>query len=72
MARGDYNVHSDIDVLVISDDLPPHPLERAEFLYRLAPPRVEPKGYTTREWRSMQRRRNPIALEVSAGNRVKL
>lgn len=64
VARGDHNLHSDVDVVVISEPLPQHPLERAELLYRYVLPGVEPKGFTPAEWREMQRRKNPLALEV--------
>lgn len=50
VARGDFNLSSDIDLLVVSDALPNGPLERAEFLYRLVEGREEPKGLLPREY----------------------
>lgn len=49
VARGDFNLHSDIDLLVIAA-LPEHPLERAEVLYRYVQGREEPKGLTFEEY----------------------
>lgn len=47
--RGDFNVHSDIDLLVVAD-LPKGPLERAEVLYRYVRGREEPKGLRAEEF----------------------
>lgn len=64
MARGDNNLWSDIDFLVISDNLPEHPLKRLEFLYSLADNPIEVKGYTRKEFLKMIEKRNPIALDA--------
>lgn len=45
VARGDFNLHSDIDLLVVAD-LPESPLECSEVLYRYVGEREEPKGLT--------------------------
>ncbi len=78
IARGDYNIGSDADILIISDDLPTHPLKRSELLFSLnntnAP--IEPKGYTNREFSKLIKKLNPTALDslyegivlVDAGN----
>ena len=63
MARGDNNVWSDIDFLVISDNLPENPLQRLEFLYSLTEKSIEVKGYTRNEFLKMIEKRNPIALD---------
>lgn len=63
MARGDYNVWSDIDFLVISDKLPKNPLKRLEFLYSLTETPIEVKGYTRNEFLKMIEKRNPMALD---------
>lgn len=52
VARGDFHDGSDIDVLVVSDALPPQPLRRAEVLFGVAFGGVEPKGLTSGEVRS--------------------
>jgi len=49
VARGDWNLHSDIDLLVVGE-LPEEPLARSAFLYRLAQGREEPKGLTPDEF----------------------
>jgi hypothetical protein len=62
--RGDFNLGSDIDVLIVSDSLPTHPLARSELLYRFVRGGIEPKGYTAAEFARMLRSNNPIALEA--------
>lgn len=62
VARGDFNVHSDIDIVVISDHLPADPLDRAKVLYSLVTSRIEPKGFTGAEWATLLKKRNPLAL----------
>lgn len=64
VARGDFHDGSDIDVVVVASSLPAHPLERLQLLYREAPPRVEPKGFTPDEWERERRRRNPMVVEA--------
>ena len=49
VARGDFNLHSDIDLLVVAN-LPGHPLKRSEVLYRYVQGREEPKGLTPAEF----------------------
>lgn len=50
VARGDFNLSSDIDLLVVSDYLPKEPLARAAFLYQFAIGREEPKGLLEQEF----------------------
>lgn len=64
VARGDFNAGSDIDVVVLSDALPSHPLRRAELLYDVADGGVEPKGLTLTEFARELRHHNPLALEA--------
>lgn len=45
-ARVDFNIGSDIDILIISDDLPSNMLKRLELLYRHVKGGIEAKGYT--------------------------
>lgn len=63
VARGDHNVWSDVDVLVIADRLGAHPLRRYDQLPP-APLKVSPVAWTRAEWRDQLRRRNPIAVEA--------
>jgi len=54
VARGDWNLHSDIDLLVVGD-LPAEPLARSAFLYRFAQGHQEPKGLTGGEFSRLKR-----------------
>jgi predicted nucleotidyltransferase len=70
VARGDYNLWSDIDFLVISDELPENPLKRPEFLYSLTETPIEVKGYTRNEFLNMIEKRNPIALDSLVDGKI--
>ncbi len=70
MARGDYNIWSDIDFLVISDKLPENPLKRLEFLYSLMDMPIEVKGYTRKEFLQMMEKRNPLVLDALVEGKV--
>lgn len=65
VARGDFNLWSDVDVLVVSDALPLHPLTRSESLYRFVLPGVEPKGLTLSEYREAQTKGHPFMRELA-------
>lgn len=54
VARGDWNLHSDIDLLVVGD-LPVEPLARSAFLYRFVRGCEEPKGLTMTEFERLER-----------------
>lgn len=62
VARGDFNDASDIDVIIVAEDLPMDPLERSAVLYENVPPLIEPKAYTKDEFRKLLSKKNPIAL----------
>lgn len=64
-ARDDAGPGSDVDLVVISDALPAHPLDRSKLLYdaNLTGAPIEPKGYTKAEFLRLIDRRNPIALD---------
>lgn len=64
VARGDFNQWSDIDVVVVSDDLPPDALERLTLLHAGRPGRVEPHGYTREEFRRAIARGDSLAREA--------
>lgn len=67
VARGDFNLWSDVDLLVISDTIEGDLLRRLDALGD-RPPRVQPIAWTTAEWRTQLARGNPIAREaVGAG-----
>lgn len=62
--RGDFNLGSDVDVLIISEGLPSHPLERMEVLYSCHEPPLEPKGYTHTEFHTLLAKRDSALAEV--------
>jgi len=64
VARGDFNVWSDVDVLLVAARLPEDPLERFRLLIHLAPPGVEPKGYTEAEFRKFLQQRKAQVLAM--------
>ncbi|MBS4007170.1 MAG: nucleotidyltransferase domain-containing protein [Clostridium sp.] len=64
VARGDFNLWSDVDLVVIANGLPEHPLERSRLLYDLAEGGIEPKGYTVTEFRKLLAQNHPLALET--------
>lgn len=51
--RGDFKDYSDIDILIVSDALPSDPMQRLDFLYEFSKGLVEPKGYTTKEFKQI-------------------
>lgn len=64
VARGDFHDGSDIDVLVLGDALPRHPLRRAELLFAVTEGGVEPKGLTLDEVDRELARGNPLVAEA--------
>lgn len=65
VARGDFNLWSDVDVLVVSDALPQDPLARAEQLQLLALPGMEPKGLTLSEYKDAEAKDHPFLRELA-------
>lgn len=49
--RGDFKDWSDIDIVIISDKLPPDPMERLDVLYAPTKGLIEPKGFTRDEFK---------------------
>ena len=66
VARGDFNVWSDVDVLVVARQLPVDWRERQRLVETDRPPRVSPIAWTPRELRAELDRHNPIAVEAIA------
>lgn len=62
-ARGDFNLWSDIDVLVVSRALPADARQRLELLMADAPPGLQPLGWTPEELERRRARGDPIARE---------
>lgn len=67
VARGDFNVWSDIDVVVVADDLPTRLLDRLGLLSADAPAGVQVVGYTPAELRRAALRSNRLVLDAAAG-----
>ena len=66
VARGDFNVWSDIDVVVVADELPERTPDRMWLLVDGAPAGVQAVGFTPEEFRRARARRNPLATEPAA------
>jgi uncharacterized protein len=64
VARGDFNLWSDVDLLIIAGELPEAWLARCEALGQ-RPPGIQPIAWTSEEWRQQRVRRNPIVVEAS-------
>lgn len=64
VARGDFNVWSDVDVLVVALNLPELPQERLEMLLLKAPVGIQPVAWTPHEFTRQLARSNPIAREA--------
>lgn len=71
-ARGDFNLGSDIDVLIISNSLPKGVFERMNLLYRYVQGMIEPKGYTQTEFLNMLHSNNPLAMDALKNGEILL
>lgn len=56
VARGDFNVWSDVDVIVVADQLPERAVDRAALLLADAAGGIQPIGYTPHELVEARRR----------------
>ena len=65
VARGDFNLWSDVDVVIIADKLPGRFLDRLE-LFTDRPPGIEVFPYTSEEFESERARKNRIVLEATS------
>ena len=63
-SRGDFYPHSDIDLLLVSDEFPDDWFERQAKLYFLKLKQIEPVGYTTTEIRRMIEKGNTFIENV--------
>ena len=61
VARGDFNVWSDVDVVVVAEDLPRRMPERMALLTAGAPPGVQPVGFTRGEFDAALAKGNPVS-----------
>ena len=58
VSRGDFNDASDIDVVVVAEELPTHPLQRLEVLLAPWVPGIDPKGYKRSEFVQLRQKGN--------------
>jgi predicted nucleotidyltransferase len=65
VARGDFNLWSDTDVLVLAEHLPSTALQRFDALGAW-PAGVQPVAWTPAEWHAQLARGNPIAREAGS------
>lgn len=66
VARGDFNVWSDVDVVIVAERLPDRTPERLAVLMEGRPPPVEVIGFTAAELEDARRRRNPLVVELDS------
>jgi uncharacterized protein len=65
VARGDFNLWSDIDVLVVADGLPDRLPDRLALLGADAPAGLQPVGFTPAELRRAAERANRLVLDAA-------
>lgn len=64
VARGDFNVWSDIDVVVVAEELPPRIPDRGTLLIEGAPAGVQPVGFTPQEFERALAKGNVLVHDV--------
>ncbi len=64
VARGDFNVWSDVDVVVVCEALPQRIPDRGAVLSADAPGGVQVVGFTRAEFAAALAKRNPLARSV--------
>jgi predicted nucleotidyltransferase len=64
VARGDLNVWSDVDVLVVAEGLPERTPDRGSLLVADAPGGAQHVGFTPEEFERAWRKRNVLARET--------
>ena len=67
LARGDYKKGSDIDIIVVAENLPQEFTKRIEFLLRFSTGGpIEPRGYTPQEFLKMIEEAHGTVLDAVA------
>jgi predicted nucleotidyltransferase len=64
VARGDFNVWSDVDIVVVVEDLPQRAPDRGSLLISEARDGIQPIGFTPEEFERAWRKRNALAREA--------
>ncbi len=65
VVRGDFNVWSDIDIVVVADALPERLLDRLALLAAESPAGVQAVGFTPTELRRPAQRGNRLVLDAA-------
>lgn len=65
VSRGDFNVWSDIDVLVVAENLPERGIDRLAGVARDPSAGVQAIAWTPSEYADRVRKRDPIAVEAA-------
>jgi predicted nucleotidyltransferase len=65
VARGDFNVWSEVDVVVVAEELPERMPDGAALLTADAPGRVQPVDFRPDEFDAARRKGNRLAREAS-------
>jgi hypothetical protein len=64
VARGDFNVWSDVDVVIVAEGLPDRAPDRAAVLTEDSPGGVQPVGYRPQEFRAAWAKGNRLVREA--------
>lgn len=64
VARGDFNVWSDIDVVLVAEELPERAPDRQGLLLEPSTPGIQPVGFTRAEFQAALRKGNRLAREA--------
>ena len=72
LARGTFGVGSDVDVLIVAENLPKNPNDRLKLLYELDRTRapIDAKAYTPGEVRRMLAKGHPLIMDALADGEV--
>ncbi len=72
LARGTFGVGSDVDILVIAENLPKNPNERLRLLYELDRTRapIDAKAYTPEEVKRMLLKGHPLIMDALSDGKV--
>jgi len=72
IAKGTFGLGSDVDILIVADELPRNPNERLELLYALDRTRapIDAKAYTPNEVRKMLSKGHPLIMDALEDGKV--
>ncbi|WP_456393939.1 nucleotidyltransferase domain-containing protein [Thermococcus sp.] len=72
LARGTFGLGSDVDILVISENLPKSPNERLKLLYELDRTRapIDAKAYTPGEVKKMLLKGHPLIMDALSDGKI--